>query len=394
MLIEKKRPLVSIVISARQEFPNVAHTIHSIINDLTLMGLGYGDFEIILVDNGSEDGTSTFFTYAKSNTTKSGWECSRRGMVYNGTLKILYDPVMGNVSARNRGAEFATGKYLFFCDAHIAIRPHSFERMIKAVDESGGIVHPVIEWMGAYPPVGGFQYSVKIGEKFWGTWNRLAVSVDDWFYIPMSGHCCFCVNREQFIKWGGYNNFFRVYGGGEPYLDLKWWRMGSSAVCEPRALVYHLSAGRGYSYHYDDLMHNMALSAYTVGGMKWAERILITYLDKPSANKDIVWRLYNEAMAEGKEDFDFIEKNAPFSFDQLIYHKGECDGTKCQRSQKPPVPHPMSIWDVRNEEKFGRHLSAIVIFENWLDKLRNPEALKIYKESIYQQDGKSLLSSK
>lgn len=383
MLNLKPKPLVSVVMSARNEMPNVVHSIHSILNDCEAYKISA---EVILVDNASEDRTSEFFMYSRSRNTKSGLEASRRGMLYNGTLKIMYDPVCGNVAARDKGVEYATGKYLFFSDAHISVRPGTIKAMIEAVDGSGGIVHPRIEWMGAFPGVGGYQYSLKIGEKFWGTWNRLAVSQDDWFYIPMCGHCFMAMDREKYLEFGGYNRNFRVYGGGEPYLDLLFWRMGSCVVNQPKALVYHLSAGRGYSYHYDDLIHNMSLAAYTVGGMKWAERILITYLNKPSADRDIVWKLYNEALEEGKPDFERINKNGKYTFEELVYHQGICDGVKCQRSRKPPVSHPMSIWDVRNEEKFGRHLSAIAIFDKWTDTLKNQEAIDIFKNSQYQKE--------
>lgn len=361
-------PLISIVISARNEFPNVIHTIHSIVNDLESSGYGVvgkerGNFEILLVDNGSEDRTSEFFTYAKSNETLSGLIPSPRGMITNHYLKVVFDPTMGNVSARNTGAKFARGKYLFFCDGHLAIRSGAFAAMIKAIDETGGLVHPVIEWMGAYPPKGGWQYSLKLGEKFWGTWNRLAVDLERPFYIPMSGHCCLGMLREQFEKFHGYNDFFRVYGGGETYLDLKWWMFGSTSVTVPKALVYHLSAGRGYSYKMDDLIHNMALSAYLIGGMKWWERILITYLNKPHTNKDAVHKLCEEGLEEGKEDRKFIEANTKVSFPKVL----------------ETLP-----WDKMNDEKFGHHSSGIIIFEDWLTRLTDPEALSIYKNSKYQ----------
>lgn len=361
---------ISVIISARNEFPNIAHTIHSIINDMEVCGYGYEKggypkFEIIIVDNCSDDRTSEFFTYSKDSVSPSGMVYSPRGMVTNGYLRIIYDPIAGNVSSRNFGAKIARGKYIFFVDAHVSVRPGTFREMVKAIDVTGGIVHPVIEWMGAYPPKGGYQYTLKLGEKFWGTWNRLAVSTTEPFYIPMSGHCFIGMLREQFLDFGGYNNYFRVYGGGETYLDLKWWMFGSSSVCVPTAMVYHLSAGRGYSYKMDDLVHNMALSAYLIGGMKWWERILITYLNKPHSNKEVVYRLCNEAIEEGKPDYDFIVSRTKMAFKDVI-------GT---------LP-----WDKKNDEKFGHHISGIVVFEDWLDRLTEPEAIQRFKESKYQQE--------
>ncbi len=347
---------VSVIISARNEFPNIVHTVHSIVNDLETF-LKPKEFEIIIVDNGSDDntqepnikGTSDFLHY--------------RGMFHDKILKIIYDPVMGNVSARNKGVDVATGEYIFFSDAHMSYKIGSFEAMIKAIDESGGMVHPAVDWMGAYPPEPSYQYTMKLGEKIWGTWTKYKVA-DTWFSIPMCGHCCLGMKREQFIKFGGYNPYFRCYGGGEMYLDLKWWMMGAGVVCEPRAVGYHLSAGRGYSYHNDDLMHNMMLCAYTLGGLEWAERTFITYLNKPGVRKDVVKALYRQALAEGESDYEWIQKNAMMKLDDLL--------------DNPP-------WDERNMARHGKKQSYISIFHEWLKDLKDPEAIELYKTSPYQR---------
>jgi glycosyltransferase involved in cell wall biosynthesis len=378
-------PTISIVISARNEFPNIAHTVHSIIIALEADGYGYNpedrtvDFEIIIVDNGSVDQTSTFWTWAKSNETITKLAKSPRGLAYNNVVRIVYDPIMGNVSARNYGTTFSRGKYLFFCDAHMSIPPGTFKKMIQAIDESGGIVHAVVEWFGAYPPKGGFQYSVKVGEKFWGTWNRLAVSTKEWFYIAGSGHCFFGVLKEQFLKFGGYNNYFRVYGGGELYLDIKWWLFGSCSVVVPTVVVYHLSAGRGYGYFSEDLIHNLMLSAYVIAGDKYSERVLLTYLNKSDVNHQFFYDLYNQALFEGKQDREFIASNSVKTFDDLIFNNGECDGHCLPRAGK----HSLTAWDIANEKKFGKHLSGLIVLDNWLGRLETDEAKKFVANSKY-----------
>ena len=58
---------VSVVISARNEFPNIVHTVHSIINDLETF-LDHDEFEIIIVDNGSTEplyDTAGYFGHPK-----------------------------------------------------------------------------------------------------------------------------------------------------------------------------------------------------------------------------------------------------------------------------------------------------------------------------------------
>src|ERR1017187_8787086 len=162
--------IVSVVISARNEFPSVIHTVHSVINDLESF-LGMGDFEIIIVDNASDDG------HGADRSAGGTVDFIRTGLAYaTGVVKILHDPIVGNVSARNKGATLARGEYLFFSDAHMSYRAGSFQRMMKTIDECGGIVHPAIAWMGSYPPDCVYQYSWELGKEFGVRWNSRKVS--------------------------------------------------------------------------------------------------------------------------------------------------------------------------------------------------------------------------
>lgn len=348
---------VSVVISARNEWPNIVHTVHGILNDLSSF-LTWRDFEIIIVDNGSVDNTSSPNIVGTSDFLRM------RGIFHDRVVKIVHDPVMGNVSARNKGAAVATGEYLFFSDAHMAYKPGSFKAMIDAIDASGGIVHPAVDWMGAYPAEPNYQYSIKLGEKMWGTWARNKVA-DTWFYIPMSGHCCLGMKRQQFLDFGGYNPFFRCYGGGEFYLDMKWWMLGSNVVCEPNALAWHLSAGRGYAYMHDDLVHNMMLCAYALADEPWSERLLVTYLNKTGANPAVVYRLYREALEEGAADRAFVKNNAVMSFEDVLDR----------------IP-----WDEKNKERHGHAMSGMLIYEDWVNQLRQQEAKDLYENSKMQKD--------
>jgi glycosyltransferase involved in cell wall biosynthesis len=343
---------VSVVISARDEFPNIVHTVHAIVNDLETF-LDPHEWEIILVDNGSQDAMSWRFL-------------QERGLYYHRNLRILHDPLMGNVTARNKGALLAKGKYLFFSDAHMSYRIGTFQYAIEAIEESGGIVHGGVQWMGGYDPAQpSLQYSIKVGEKLWGTWNMAEVSRESWFYIPCSGHCFLGVNRQQFLDFGGYNDYFRCYGGGELYLDMKWWMMGSSVVVEPRCVGYHLSAGRGYSYHQDDLIHNMMLLGYALGADALGERVYIRYMDKNGVNRDILNRLYTQAIEESTSDRAFLSSKNATSFYDIL-------------RDKP--------WDIKNMTRHGKAESYLSIFDRtWIDEL-NDEAQSFYDASILQKE--------
>src|SRR3990167_11337505 len=119
------RPLLSIVIPARGEFPNVVHTFYSIIHALEADGFTYKDFEIIIVDNCSTDDI-----YPQRGTKGTTSYLMPRGAFYNRILRVVRDPIAGNHTARTTGARVARGKDLFFSDAHMAYKPGVFKYMI------------------------------------------------------------------------------------------------------------------------------------------------------------------------------------------------------------------------------------------------------------------------
>jgi hypothetical protein len=225
------------------------------------------------------------------------------------------------------------------------------------------------------------QYTYKIGEKIWGTWNYAQTVGDAPFYIPLSGHCFIAVKKEEYLRFGGYDTHQRVYGGGENYLDTLYWMMGSNVMVDPRALVLHLSAGRGYSYDSLSLMHNMILTAYTLGGHKWAERILITYLNKGS-NYDFLMMLYNETVAEGEEKRQFIEANHKYTLEEVlaIDKPKDCPGTEYKMQA-----HAMRMWDTLNDQLHGHHISFVVVFDKWMESLKDKRAIEFFANSPHQK---------
>ena len=158
--------ILSILIPARNEFPNVVHTFYSLVHCLEADGFTPQDYEIIILDNCSTDrkmpqrGTGGTTDYLMT-----------RGAFFNRNLRVLYDPIAGNHSARNKGARVATGEYIFISDAHMAYKPGFFKSMLQTCKESGGLVHGALQFMGAYPPTdsgAGFGYTIKLGEEIKG----------------------------------------------------------------------------------------------------------------------------------------------------------------------------------------------------------------------------------
>ena len=125
--------------------------------------------------------------------------------------------------------------------------------------------------------------------------------------------------REQFLEFGGYPEYHRCYGGGEFYLDMKWWMFGSKVSVDPKAIAYHLSAPRGYNYFHDDYVHNVFLIGHALGMEDWAERSYLNWARK--GNVQVLDRLWNEAKEEAKEDKEFIFKKRIKTFNELLVEK-------------------------------------------------------------------------
>jgi len=355
---------LSVIIPARNEWPNIIHTLYSIVHCLEADGFSYKDFEIIIVDNCSDDREDP--RTANSGTTNY---VVPRSFYWSRMLRIIRDPVCGNHSARNKGAETALGEYLFFSDAHMAYRPGFFKTALKTVEETKGILHGTIGWMGAYPPHPsglGYQYTIKLGEEIKGTWNNYCLDTEKWFYIPALGHCSVLVKKDQFMEFGGYPKIHRTYGGGEFYLDMKWWMFGSNVVVHPQAIGYHLASSRGYSYNHDDYIHNVFNIGLALGMDEWVERTYLNYMRK--GRQEVLDRLMSEAVIETKSDRKFIEKKRKKTFNEILLGRP---------------------WDAMNMKRLGKSNGGLSIFhDTWLELLKEaPQYVQdIYNNSQRQKD--------
>jgi glycosyltransferase involved in cell wall biosynthesis len=353
---------LSVIIPARNEFPNIVHTIYSILNCWEADGFDFKEIEIIVVDNCSDDDK-----FPQRGTAGTTSYLEGRSMYYNAVLRIIRDPLAGNHSARNKGAKIARGKYLFFSDAHMAYKPGFFKEILRTVDESGGLVHGCIAWMGAYPITAqgtGYSYTIKLGEEWKGTWNNYKLT-NDWWYIPAQGHCSIAVLKDQFFKFGGYPKVHRTYGGGEFYLDMKWWMFNSTVAINPNAIGFHLASGRGYSYNHDDYIENVLGVTYALSCDDWRERTYLNYLR--NGRKEVLDKIMARGEKEYALDRAFVDKHKKMTFNQLL-------------TERP--------WDKKNMERHGKCNGSMLIYhDTWLDLMRqSPQAKEAYEKSKYQKD--------
>lgn len=170
--------LFSIILPVKNEGLNIKITINSILRT-------QGDFpyEIIVVDDGSDDGCCTFL----------------KNQFYRlPHLKLITTNGLGAANARNVGADSAGGKILVFCDAHITVPSDWLEKMEKRFSlQTVDGLSPAIASMDDPNAVG---YGQIWDERLEAKWLP---KPPDMVTSPLLPGGCQAFRREAFQKVGG-----------------------------------------------------------------------------------------------------------------------------------------------------------------------------------------------
>ncbi len=94
--------------------------------------LAYKQFEVIVIDNGSSDGTfDAVRAYVSAGTQDN------RHAEDTWRVQCLSEPQNGLADARNRGLQAASGEIAVFLDDDTLAAPHFLERLLTAYEETG-----------------------------------------------------------------------------------------------------------------------------------------------------------------------------------------------------------------------------------------------------------------
>jgi len=99
-----------------------AYNVESYINDCldSILKQTYQDFEVILIDDGSKDGTLAQLNQYASKDSR---------------IMVIHKDNEGQSIARNKGMEAATGDYIFFMDGDDLLPANALEALVKVVQK-------------------------------------------------------------------------------------------------------------------------------------------------------------------------------------------------------------------------------------------------------------------
>lgn len=231
-------PLISIIIPVKNEGDNVRSTITSLVNTRTNMS-----YEVIVVDDASTDNGCHFLR--QQETGKN--------------IKLITTEGIGAAAARNLGVEQSRGKYLIFCDAHLTFENFWIDRMLELVlTKKADGVAPGIASMTEPHKIG---YGQKLDQKLGVVWYPNPHRPSPVAILPGG---CFLVTREAFLKVGGFDRGFRVWGFEDIEFSIKMWLFGFTCLVHPSVKILHLfRQTHPYTVVHEHIYYNMLRMAYS-----------------------------------------------------------------------------------------------------------------------------------
>ncbi|NTV49865.1 MAG: glycosyltransferase family 2 protein [Geobacteraceae bacterium] len=227
--------MISIVIPTHNRLPALLDTVN------TLLGISYeANFEIVVVDNNSSDGTAAVINNLQQANP--------------GLIRYIHEPRRAACAARNAGARNAHGDIILFLDDDVLVEPGSLARIQQIFDthpSCGMVAAQVLPRFEAEPPEWSFdcQASYNGWSLFYpGNQPYLANGLQETSWAIGAMHA---VSRQAYEKAGGYppdiviigqgaSSYRLDIGAGDSGLAHLVKKLGLIIIYDPQVCGHHL----------------------------------------------------------------------------------------------------------------------------------------------------------
>ena len=157
---------VSVIIPIYNSEKYLRRCIDSVLNQM------FGDYEILLIDDGSTDCSSEICEKYSEKSSK---------------IKVIHKPNGGVSSACNLGIDNSSGKYLMFCDSDDYVEPEWIETLHQYAEKNPG----VSVFSAFYKEDGKTKQEFRLKEAI----TEKKISQSEYYYIYRNGFSAYCRNR-------------------------------------------------------------------------------------------------------------------------------------------------------------------------------------------------------
>lgn len=171
------------------------------------------DFEWIIIDGASTDGTKAYLDTIKDNSVIEPTNTANNLQITNCKLQIISEPDSGIYNAMNKGIRLAQGEYIQILNAGDCLAaPDVTERMLNALAERTANEKQPIDILY------GNMLKVDAEGKLIGKSGYTEYSLRQ-FYSSTLNHDCAYIRRALFDEYGLYDESLRIVSDWKWYLQ-------------------------------------------------------------------------------------------------------------------------------------------------------------------------------
>jgi glycosyltransferase involved in cell wall biosynthesis len=284
-MLFKKNNLFTIVIPTLNEGKLLSMTVENI-----LKVTAYPDIEIIVVDDGSTDGSCDAYRQTE------------------GRVRVITTHRLGIPRARNLGAEHARGKYVLFIDAHCTVSANWIDRFIDALSARDvAIVGPTFTRLHEPEPRG--CGNVWINHRLESAWLE-PLETNRPYEVPITPGGCQAFRLDTFRKIGGFETGFTKWGYQDEEICLRAWLHGYRVLVDPHVTVAHYFRDKaGYEVDHQDVLYSFLRLIHLHFSPHRIRRCITALGDYPGLEETID-RLYASDVFEKRKQMKVAQRRS------------------------------------------------------------------------------------